>query len=458
MPAFRNIRRSRRISRQPPRDPNTDEYDVYDLHLMYPDSDSESLPSPTATTSHDDSPYSPADEAGEPEVDLGPSPLPPSPIRSLPAQRSSHSRKRDPDYVPRPPNAFMIFRSEFWNMEKIKDTVIERDHRQISRIAGQRWNQLTPAERAPYHAKADEAKRLHAIAHPNYKYTPICRKDRGVKRKAKLDLSDKIYRCQQVARLMQRGYVGADLQKELEKRAAAGNDDYSSDESDEYVEGPRCKRARKSSAKKVTAPPRSRHPRVAKAEVKHEEDDEQHLVAFPTMPDPIPVKCEPSPFAEPRINQQTISPGMHDVPPPSSGPECDEFVATADIPEFSLGEPAYGCEVQFADPFSSDFSRSPETPFSSHDPLSPASGCLSLSDDFLDYTADASSQKLSSPDDAFIGIITDEQYPLINPFETYQSGYGFEPASAVYAYDHQVPADAEFSDWMRYDNCAEPSY
>lgn len=113
-------------------------------------------------------------------------------------------------------------------------------------------------------------------------------------------------------------------------------------------------------------------------------------------------------------------------------------------------------QIQFTDPFSSDFSRSPETPFSSHDPLSPAPGCLSLSDDFLDFPADVNGQKLSSPDDAYIGIFDVKPAPLSSPFETCGS-YGFEPASTFYAYTStpdQLPVDPEFSDWMRYDNCA----
>lgn len=265
----------------------------------------------------------------------------PSSSRSFPAQRSSHSRKRDPDYVPRPVNAFMIFRSEFWNEQKKKDTV-ERDHRQISRMAGQRWNQLSPVQRAVYHAKADEAKRRHAITYPNYKYTPVYRKDRGIRHKAKPDHSDKIRRCPQGARLMQRGYVGDDVEKELEKRAVVG-DDY---ESDEYVENSRRKKARKSSAKKHAAPPRSRHPRLAKAEVKYEEKHDQDGFTTPSRPNSVPVKCEPSPVAEPRIKQQFVSPALYDAPPSSSSVEGDDFVPTADIPEFYLGEPAYSCEVR----------------------------------------------------------------------------------------------------------------
>ena len=50
--------------------------------------------------------------------------------------------------------------------KKMKDAV------ESSRIAGQLWSQLT-AQRGPYHAKANEAKRRHAIVHPNYKYTRL---------------------------------------------------------------------------------------------------------------------------------------------------------------------------------------------------------------------------------------------------------------------------------------------
>ncbi|KAI9059578.1 high mobility group box, partial [Trametes sanguinea] len=84
--------------------------------------------------------------------------------------------------IPRPPNAFMIFRSELWSKEKIKSTV-ERDHRQISRIAGNLWNRLTDAEREPYKRRAEEAKVEHARLYPQYKYSPIYRREKPAKRK-----------------------------------------------------------------------------------------------------------------------------------------------------------------------------------------------------------------------------------------------------------------------------------
>ncbi|RPD77263.1 hypothetical protein L226DRAFT_569449 [Lentinus tigrinus ALCF2SS1-7] len=86
------------------------------------------------------------------------------------------------------------------------------------------------------------------------------------------------------------------------------------------------------------------------------------------------------------------------------------FVATGDIAELSLGEPAYNSKIrrpphgpdcgmaelvqlQFTDPFSCDFSRSPQNSLSTHDSLDPGPRCLSFSDHFLEFTNEASSQK-----------------------------------------------------------------
>ncbi|KII94425.1 hypothetical protein PLICRDRAFT_60514, partial [Plicaturopsis crispa FD-325 SS-3] len=73
--------------------------------------------------------------------------------------------------IPRPPNAFMLYRSDFWAKQKVTTTV-ERDHRHISRIAGHCWNNLSDAERAPYKRRAEAEKVRHAREHPEYKYTP----------------------------------------------------------------------------------------------------------------------------------------------------------------------------------------------------------------------------------------------------------------------------------------------
>ncbi|KIJ21450.1 hypothetical protein PAXINDRAFT_32552, partial [Paxillus involutus ATCC 200175] len=75
---------------------------------------------------------------------------------------------------PRPPNAFMVFRSWLWNKDNLKS--VERDNRNVSRIAGRYWNELSEAERAPFRKMAEEAKLRHAELYPEYKYSPMSRK------------------------------------------------------------------------------------------------------------------------------------------------------------------------------------------------------------------------------------------------------------------------------------------
>lgn len=229
----------------------------------------------------------------------------------------------------------MIFRSDMWHKEKIKPTV-ERDHRMISRIAGQLWNSMSDAERQPYHHKAEEAKRLHALAYPNYKYAPVYRKDRAGKRKVKLDQTEKVQRCKQVARLMRRGYLGDDLKKELEKRDEEGDDDYPSDAS-EYVEEPRRKRARRSAPKKSAAQARARH---SKAAVRYEDDVKLEQEAAT-----IPIDQSPSYDASPQPESSPVE--MVDAHLPLSVDSAeDEFVHQDDIPPIDIGEPAFSCDVR----------------------------------------------------------------------------------------------------------------
>ncbi|KAI1786305.1 hypothetical protein LXA43DRAFT_1065206 [Ganoderma leucocontextum] len=400
MPAFRNIRRSRRISKQPPRDPDTDEYDVYDLELMYPDSDgAESDPAPSSSPTHD--------ALVDPQTPLS---SPPNYPGSTPP-RCSHSRKKKPGHIPRPPNAFLIFRSDLWNKEKIKSSV-ERDHRQISRIAGRYWQELSDAERAPYHVLAEEAKRLHAQMYPDYKYSPVYRKDKATKRKAKPEDTDKVLRCQRVAHLMRRGFIGDALKRELEKHDAPGDDD-TSDASD-YVEAPRRKKTkpRKSSIKKASSTQRPRRSRFTPNPVKdkafHEEDGiPPERIESPMVDTPIlDARISSSPIVDSPVSVDPIvSSHVLDVtpkqehstpaipqPPPFYDHDHGGFVPQDEIPELSLGSPAFSPKVEFTNPFTEESGspRSDDTAFFSCDPLSPVTAPLysSPSSDFLGVTFD----------------------------------------------------------------------
>ncbi|KAJ7266582.1 hypothetical protein C8J57DRAFT_1469764 [Mycena rebaudengoi] len=58
-------------------------------------------------------------------------------------------------HIPRPPNAFLA-----------AGKVGQMD---MSRLAGSRWNEMTPAERKPYVEMALRLKAEHAVTYPNYK-------------------------------------------------------------------------------------------------------------------------------------------------------------------------------------------------------------------------------------------------------------------------------------------------
>lgn len=131
-------------------------------------------------------------------------------------RRASHSRRQPEGYIPRPPNAFFIFRSQFWAKEKLKEYPIDRNHRNISRIASHCWNGLGNEEKAQYQALAKQRKQLHKLKYPNYKYTPASSLGKVEKKKLKEfnegDVEEK-ERCRKVAALIMDGFSSSDIQE-----------------------------------------------------------------------------------------------------------------------------------------------------------------------------------------------------------------------------------------------------
>jgi hypothetical protein len=133
---------------------------------------------------------------------------PTSPAPFVPT--ASHARKRKEGHIPRPPNAFMIFRSKMWRDRKLTPGV-ERDHRNVSCIAGLCWKDLTPEQQKPYRVLADLAKQRHIQENPGYKYAPVSRKQKQAKRRVRNDDLDR-ERCKKVASLMGKGFQGSALE------------------------------------------------------------------------------------------------------------------------------------------------------------------------------------------------------------------------------------------------------
>ncbi|KAG1777412.1 hypothetical protein EV702DRAFT_279282 [Suillus placidus] len=204
MPNVRNVvRRSRRLSHQSPIAAEDYVYeDSYFAQSGYSSARTVGIPSvhttppspvgTTITASHISSSLSPVL----------------SHLLSFP-NRSSHSRKKEEGHIPRPPNAFIVFRSCLWSNEDFRS--LESDHRNVSRIAGERWRNLSDDEKEPFVQMAKEAKALHAKMYPNYKYSPSHRTVGGPKRKGRRNSDEERTKCDMIATLLQKGVEGSAL-------------------------------------------------------------------------------------------------------------------------------------------------------------------------------------------------------------------------------------------------------
>ncbi|KAJ8091393.1 hypothetical protein AAF712_009844 [Marasmius tenuissimus] len=192
MPAYRLSdapRRSRRLSKMSPRKYDEDGYETFDLALL-------TARYPSESTDASYSPHPPC-----PPSDC-PSPSPPPPNeRRLSA---SKSRKHSEDHIRRPPNSFMVFRSDFWDRQKHNPT--ERDHREISKMAGSSWRSLPAHMKEHWRHRAAAIKAEHSRKYPDYKYSPNPRrKPRVQKKKGSRSDQKEVKRCEEVAERLMRG-------------------------------------------------------------------------------------------------------------------------------------------------------------------------------------------------------------------------------------------------------------
>jgi hypothetical protein len=94
-----------------------------------------------------------------------------------PGEERKRGPRKKPKKIPRPPNSFIIFRSE--HQGKIKREQPSLPNTEISRIIGQMWHKLTADEKKIYEIRAIEAKQEHAVKHPTWRFCPRRRKHRS---------------------------------------------------------------------------------------------------------------------------------------------------------------------------------------------------------------------------------------------------------------------------------------
>ena len=86
----------------------------------------------------------------------------PSPHTSPPKPRNTI--RRDPAYVPRPRNAFMLFRLD---LNARRGSLAQKD---LSRLAGAFWRRLPETKKKIYKEMANREKEIHKAKYPRYSY------------------------------------------------------------------------------------------------------------------------------------------------------------------------------------------------------------------------------------------------------------------------------------------------
>ncbi|THH30598.1 hypothetical protein EUX98_g3573 [Antrodiella citrinella] len=87
-------------------------------------------------------------------------------------KRNGHSKKKPENHIPRPPNAFILFRSSFIKGQVVSSEV-ETNHSTLSKIVGLTWAKLPHEEREKWHAMAKIAHEEHKRKYPEYAFRPL---------------------------------------------------------------------------------------------------------------------------------------------------------------------------------------------------------------------------------------------------------------------------------------------
>ena len=185
-----------------------------------------SLPSPTFSAT---SPYASSTSSAA----SSPAPEP----ATTRQKKTTASRRGDkpPGHIPRPRNAFMIFRSAY--CANVKESQVEHDHRMISKILGEVWQNLEKEKKEYYQRLAAEEKAAHRTLYPNYRFSPQQRTEKAKKRKVKRNGPTDKQRCAKVAMLLLEGKGGNALKAEVDKfdESTKGKDGVVEDSSADYT-------------------------------------------------------------------------------------------------------------------------------------------------------------------------------------------------------------------------------
>ncbi|KAI0248011.1 hypothetical protein BJV78DRAFT_1132148 [Lactifluus subvellereus] len=156
----------------------------------------------------------------DPPVESAESPpsLFPSTQDNAGSKKPGHGKKKGDDHIPRPPNAFILFRSSFIKSRHVS-TEVETNHSTLSKIIGLTWQNMPHEERQFWHSKAKMAQAEHKRKFPDYAFRPSHVKGKTATEKRKVrEVGPKdMKRCAKIAQLLVEGKKGADLQAAVEE-------------------------------------------------------------------------------------------------------------------------------------------------------------------------------------------------------------------------------------------------
>ncbi|KAJ7034472.1 hypothetical protein C8F04DRAFT_574106, partial [Mycena alexandri] len=140
--------------------------------------------------------------------------------------RTRHSRKQPEGHIPRPPNAFILFRSSFIRSQRVTPDV-ETNHSTLSKIIGLTWQNLPADERRVWQAKAAQGVEEHRRRFPKYAFRPVHQRDREGnlekpkkkqnKRKVREQAVHDPERCAKIAELLGAGKHGHTLEAAMQE-------------------------------------------------------------------------------------------------------------------------------------------------------------------------------------------------------------------------------------------------
>ncbi|GMF63291.1 unnamed protein product [[Candida] boidinii] len=79
--------------------------------------------------------------------------------------------KQEGNRIPRPRNAFILFRQKH-HQALLEEGNVIRTNLDVSKELGRRWRELPQDQKDYWNKKAEEEKKRHAEKYPGYKYTP----------------------------------------------------------------------------------------------------------------------------------------------------------------------------------------------------------------------------------------------------------------------------------------------